>query len=307
MSNSDFYDSICDNECRNTHHKLVMNSLLHLRCPEAEQWRAVFERYFEFYLDGSKAPDTKFKDFRNHVLHVSDNYWGGPVAQAQKWYDTTVIHLKNKDFKSAVYASGVLSHYYMDPLMPLHTGQTEEEGVIHRACEWSVNKSFQKIVDNVVAEKGYPDIQLPSGSGNDWLKPAIHDAASFANGFYDDFIDHYNLSLGAKDPPAGLDQHLRTILGQLLGFASVGFARIVERAIADANVTPPNKSTNALGIYYKLTRPVSWFYKGVRHVLGQRQINQIAQEYRSNGKVIRSLPIDEKTVRSPARGRSARD
>ena len=168
MSKSNFYDQIRANECRNTHHKLVMNSLQHLSCESAAQWRSLFIRYFDVYLEGSKDPDTKFKDFRNHVLHVSDNFWGGPVKQAEKWYGLTVDHLKNERWKSAVYSAGVLSHYYMDPLMPLHTGQTEEEGVIHRACEWSVNKSFDNLMERLENGTGYPNVDLPAG--NDWVK-----------------------------------------------------------------------------------------------------------------------------------------
>ena len=29
----------------------------------------------KIYLDGSKAPDKEFKDFKNHVLHTRDGYW----------------------------------------------------------------------------------------------------------------------------------------------------------------------------------------------------------------------------------------
>ena len=296
MSSSDFYELICEQECRNTHHKLVMNSLMHLSCPDTEKWQDLFERYFEYYLDGSKAPDKKFKDFRNHVLHVSDNYWGGPVKQANYWYDVTVTQLKNEDWKSAVYAAGVLSHYYMDPLMPLHTGQTEEEGVIHRPCEWSVNKAFDELIDILEDESGYPKIELPSG--DEWLKEAIHQGAEVAHAHYDTFINQYDLALGVKDPPEGLDDELCNITAQLLGHASVGFARILERAFADANSIPPTPKVGFLQqCYYRITFPVSWAYRGYRHWTGRGQVKRIASEYKSNGKVVKSLPVDERTVR----------
>ena len=76
-----------------------MNALQHLSCEKSDQWLDLFVRYFEVYLEGSKDPDTKFKDFRNHVIHVSENYWGGAVGQAQKWYDLTVEDLKNKNWR----------------------------------------------------------------------------------------------------------------------------------------------------------------------------------------------------------------
>ena len=63
--------------CRNTHHKLAMDALRHLRGADAERWQKLFLKLHTEYLDGSKAPDTIFKDFKNHVLHVRENYWGG--------------------------------------------------------------------------------------------------------------------------------------------------------------------------------------------------------------------------------------
>ena len=76
--------------CRSTHHKLAMDALRHLRGEQAERWQKLFLRFHAEYLDGSKAPDTCFKDFRNHVLHVRDNYWGGAVKSSLRWYTTTV-------------------------------------------------------------------------------------------------------------------------------------------------------------------------------------------------------------------------
>lgn len=46
----------------------------HLTCTDADKWRDLFIKHFELYLQGSKDPETSFKDFRNHVLHVSDNF-----------------------------------------------------------------------------------------------------------------------------------------------------------------------------------------------------------------------------------------
>ena len=78
------------NECTSTHHKLALDALRHLEDEDADRWRNLFLYYFDSYLDGSKAPDKKFKDFKNHVLHVDQNYWGGAVAKAEEWYKTTV-------------------------------------------------------------------------------------------------------------------------------------------------------------------------------------------------------------------------
>lgn len=295
MSDPKLYDVIVANECRNTHHKLVMNSLRRLDCRNSNQWVEIFVRYFESYLKGSKDPDTQFKDFRNHVLHVSDNYWGGPVKQAEKWYAATVEHLKNERWHDAVYSAGVLSHYYMDPIMPLHTGQTEEEGVIHRACEWSVNKSFNKLIENLENSTGYPEVKIPTGEG--WIKKAVHEGADLAHTHYQAFIDHYNIELGAKNPPAGLDDHLQKVTGQLLGYASVGFARILERAFDESAAQPKGTSSSMFAFLYKVTSPISWAVNSFNHFRRRGRVRKIAAEYKTTGKVIKALPQDEKQVR----------
>lgn len=273
-----------------------MNSLQHLSGPNAGHWQAMFVRFFEQFLDGSKAPDTTFKDFRNHVLHVSDGFWGGPVKQAQKWYARTVKELQNENWRDAVYSAGVLSHYYMDPLMPLHTGQTEEEGVIHRACEWSVNKSFSSLIAELESTTGYPDVELGNQTG--WLKDAIHSGATIANDYYQDFIDHYDPVLGSRKPAEGLDDHLREITAQLLGHASVGFARILERAFEESCVVPAKQNTLLWRMFYKLTIPVSWTYSTFRNFTGYSRVKKIAAEFKRDGKVIDSLTADEKNVRT---------
>lgn len=272
-----------------------MNSLKRLECRNADAWLQLFVRYFETYLEGSKDPDTKFKDFRNHVVHVSENYWGGAVKQAEKWYSATVDHLRNSRWPDAVYSAGVLSHYYMDPIMPLHTGQTEEEGVIHRACEWSVNKSFQTLIEQLESRSGYPTVNLPTGQ--DWIKGAVHQGAELAHAHYQTFIDHYNFELGSKNPPAGLDRRLQEITGQLLGFASVGFARILERAFAESGSQPANSSSSLFAILYKMTAPISWGFKALNHFRSRGQVKKIASEFKSTGKVINALPRDEKQIR----------
>lgn len=183
----------------------------------------------------------------------------------------------------------------MDPIMPLHTGQTEEEGVIHRACEWSVNKSFNELINRLESGPGYPDVKLPVG--DDWIRGAVHQGAELAHSHYQTFIDHYNLELGSRNPPAGLDDNLREVTSQLLGFASAGFARILERAFDESSVKPARKSSSLFAFLYQITAPVSWSFKAFCHLRDRGQVRKIANEVNSTGKAVRSLPRDERQVR----------
>jgi len=55
---------------RNTHHKLALDALRRLACMDADLWQNLFLVHGKLYLEGSKAPDNEFKDFKNHVLHT---------------------------------------------------------------------------------------------------------------------------------------------------------------------------------------------------------------------------------------------
>ncbi|MEL7049358.1 MAG: DUF4332 domain-containing protein, partial [Pseudomonadota bacterium] len=43
-----------------THHKLALDALNDLEVPNAEDWRRVFLKHADLFLEGSKAPDKEF-------------------------------------------------------------------------------------------------------------------------------------------------------------------------------------------------------------------------------------------------------
>ncbi len=293
---AELLDVIFRCECTSTHHKLAIDALRHLQDTQAEAWRNLFLRNFDAYLDGSKAPDKKFKDFRNHVLHVGDNYWGGAVEAAKQWYAETVTMLSRKQWTKAVYAAGVLSNYYTDPLQPMHTGQSEQEGVVHRAMEWSIAKSFDDLRDSLENELGgYPNIEAPATS--DWLEQMVVTGAELAHPHYQMLIDHYDLKTGRKDPPAGFDQESRDCIARLLGHASVGFSRILDRAFAEAAVTPPGGGAAIVGYLARLTIPFTWITKKLTDSASRREVTAIYQEFKQTGKAVQALPEDDRLLR----------
>lgn len=67
-----------------------------------------------------------------------------------------LLHFHNpKKWKDGAYSAGVLSHYFTDPHMPFRAGQTEAEGAVHRAAEWSVTTRYDKLRDLVPEVGGY--------------------------------------------------------------------------------------------------------------------------------------------------------
>jgi len=139
---------------RSTHHKLALDALRHLQCDEAAQWTDLIISQHAAYLEGAKAPDDDFKDFKNHVLHVKENFWGGAVSSTEHWYGQFIDHLRSSEWKDAAYAAGVLSHYYSDVCDPLHTDASRgERPWIHRRFERPVARLLGSSTPNRLQRK----------------------------------------------------------------------------------------------------------------------------------------------------------
>lgn len=277
-----------------THHKLALDALRYLDCAEAPAWRAAFLKHVEAYLEGSKAPDKEFKDFKNHVLHVRDDYWGGAPEKAESWYALLVRALKEEDMEQAAWCAGVLSHYYTDPIHPFHTAQSEAESNIHRAVEWSIAKSYADLRARGL-QHGLPDVA--AGSGDGWLKDMVIAGAELSNRDYETIIAHYNFDIGVVDPPAGLDETAREAIGRLVVYASCGFARILDRAIDEAATPPPDVALGIDTLLATLKIPVKWVTRKMADAREARAVEAMFDELRETGRVDKTLSEDDRTVR----------
>jgi hypothetical protein len=281
---------------RGTHHKLVLDSLRQLQGADVTLWEELLLSEYSALLEGAKAPDDEFRDFKNHVLHVRENFWGGALNSAAYWYGQLVDHLRGQEWKESAYAYGVLSHYYSDPLMPLHTGQSESEGAVHRAAEWSVSKSYEKLRELLETELGgYPQVEVPAVS--DWLSEMLRAGAVRANAYYDLLIDHYQLELGVKDPPAGLDRACQEAVADCLGYAIVGLARILERAIQESGMPPAPVQMPLKSVLAAAKIPMRQVMNRLADARDRRVVEEIMREVQETGKAIHSLPDSERLVR----------
>ncbi len=290
------FQLVFTSKCRNTHHRLAMDALRHLRGADAEQWTDLLLHFHGVYLAGSKAPDDQFKDFTNHVLHVGDQEWGGAIGAARRWYATTVDALRRESWSDAAYAAGVLSHYFSDPFMPLHTGQSSAEPAVHRALEWSIAKSYGQLQHILQYDQGgYPHVIVPRRE--DWLAHMIRQGSREANAHYQALIEHYNVAAGARDPLAGMDQECKDRVARCLGSAVVGLARVLERAFAEAAVEPPRVENTLAGFFAALTTPIRWVTNQMHDLHERLLVEAIYDEYQRTGKVQENLPEDERVVR----------
>jgi predicted flap endonuclease-1-like 5' DNA nuclease len=292
------YAIIFSSRSRSNHHRLALDALRHLRSPDAGAWRALLLHHHDQYLKGAKAPDDEFKDFKNHVLHVRDKDWGGAVEACQEWYRRTLRALRAHDWKQAAWSAGVLSHYYVDPLQPFHTHQTEEEGVIHRAVEWSFSKSYKQF-QFILEREGYPELDLPPHDKDGaWLAAMVRDGALASNPHYETIIDHYDLESGVKNPPAGLDDELRQIIARLVGHAAIGLAGILDRAFLEAGVAPPRMNGAMQAFFLALEMPIQTLLAAIDDARTRREVEAQYEEFRRTGKVRATLGEDDKVVRA---------
>ena len=274
---------------------MALDALQFLQGPNAAKWGDLLLSEYGAYLQGAKDPDDRFKDFKNHVLHVRENFWGGAVTAAEHWYGQLVDQLRAKAWKDGAYSAGVLSHYFTDPHMPFHTGQTEAEGAVHRAAEWSVTTSYDKLRDLIPEVGGYP--KLGAAKSGDWLGGMIREGATFSNQYYDLLIDHYNLAVGVKNPPAGLDRVSQEAIAKCLARATVGIAIVFDQAFTEAAVIPPAVDLSAKEAIASSTIPIRQLINKLADKGDKTAVEAIFKEVQETGKAIKSLPESERLVR----------
>jgi hypothetical protein len=278
-----------------THHKLALDALRHLKVMDADLWQNLFLANAKLYLEGSKAPDNEFKDFKNHVLHTRDGYWGGAPEKAFSWYHHLVDALGQQDWHTAVYCAGVLSHYYTDPLMPFHTGQSEAENNIHRAAEWSISKSYDNLAALGEREFRRMDVDLPAGPN--WLATLVCRNADKANASYEKLIAHYDIRRGVVDPPAGLDPVAQRLIAELLRYAGLSFGTVLDRAIEESNSHAPHIALTPATLLAAAQVPFKVIARRIADKEERKLIERIYDELVTTGTVEKNLPEDDRMVR----------
>ncbi len=284
--------------CRSTHHYFAIDALANTESDAGGRLGQILLRYHDRYLAGAKDPDTRFRDFHNHVIHVTDGYWGGAPAKAIRWYERLQKLLGEERWSEAAHAMGVLSHYVTDPMQPLHTAQSERETLVHRPLEWSITKSYESIRQQWLDSDAQVRFQLSNQPG--WLPEAILHGARVAHRSYDLLINSYNLEAGVKDPPRGLNAPSRTALAELFGLATVGLAKIIDRAAQQAEQhrggslpTPP--LTMAL-VLAGIRVPHRVWLRRIENRREQTAVEELLEEYQRCGELREHLPQESKTV-----------
>src|SRR5262245_22618046 len=278
-----------------THHKLALDALRHLRGKDADDWQRMFLANVRLYLEGAEAPDDDFKDFENHVLHTRDGLWGGAPEKVQSWYRHVVEALAAEDWPTAVYCAGVLSHYYTDPLQPFHTAQSEAENNIHRAAEWSIARSYGALRALGLSELA--DNRVEVGTGPGWLAELVCRGAEMANRHYEKLIAHYDIHRGVVDPPAGLARVARRIVAEMIRYAYLSYAAVLDRALAESRAFAPELRLGGATLLAAAEAPVKALARSLSNRRERRLVERIFDELQATGTVEKNLPEEERVVR----------
>jgi hypothetical protein len=320
-----------------THERLAVDALRHLRGPDVERWSDLLLHNHAEFLGGCRAPDERFKDFQKHVVFVTpgsqaplgnsrprssalsagsrasglaapkqslgarpftvEPYHGGAPQEARRWYSRLIDALRRREWAEAAFAAGALSHYFSDSFMPLNTSCSEEATKVHRALEYCIAKSYGRLQHIIEHDQGgYPQLETPRSS-DDWLEKMVLTGAELAHEHYDAILQHCDHERAVRDPLTGMDQECQDRIAQCVSHAVIGFARVIERAISEAEVEPPPIETTLQGFLIMLGLPLRAISDHIGDLSERMALEAALDEAQRTGKVIKNLSDEHREIR----------
>jgi hypothetical protein len=281
--------------CKSTHHFFAIDSLWEITSSRGLALSRLLLEHFDQYLKGAKDPDNVFKDFENHVVHVSDGYWGGAAKAGKKWLELALQQLQSGKWKEAAYSLGVLSHYFSDPFMPLHTAQSARETAIHRPLEWSVCCCYGEIYASACSDASLEPFELQQGT--EWLMDTIHAGAMTAHSFYEGLLDDYNLDEGRRFPKLALGSYSKRVLAQLFVAVHTAWGSALDRIANETTIPLPDSSLAIATLLAGIQVPAKKIVQAIDSAEQRQTVERILEEYQRTGSVTRNLTSEQRVVR----------
>ncbi|MHA1227021.1 MAG: hypothetical protein ACTSPV_09800 [Candidatus Hodarchaeales archaeon] len=184
------------------------------------EWQTLFESLIATVKGGSILPDTwhDLGDTPNH-LYYPENPSGTTGPQAiHRWFDFYVGNLSIGNYKDAVFAGAIMSHYWADLNIPVHT---DEYWPGHSAFESDINAHLSEFtLGAITVDTNIPDIE----------QYAI-DAATYAHQYYDVIRDAY--PDGTQNDEVVTNATIKVIVEEQLTRAISGLASLWMKGIGD--------------------------------------------------------------------------
>jgi len=271
-----------------------MDALKKLRTPPAQRLGNLLLKYHDHYLEGAHAPDWRFKDFENHAIHADDDLGGGAAGKCREWLDKTRGYLNAGQWRKATYACGVLSHYFTDPIMPLHTARGPSGSQVHRPFAWSVFKAYDSIDQLAQASQSSAEFQFAADES--WIGKAVLAVAQISNRHFSLLLKSYEIS-GATEPPEyGLTRESQESLATLFAMAIDGWAAVLTRIADEVTVELPSVSLAIPTALAAVDMPLAWLMRRFSEASTRRAVTSLLREHARKGAVVRHPAEEVQTV-----------
>ena len=216
---------------RPIHYRFLIDALELLSGEEGRHLAAMIRRHRRSAWLGARDPDVRFRDFHNHVVHVTDGYWGGAPRLAHRWYQRMVWAAASRDWSAAVRAAGTMVHYVTDPLHPLHTAQCDRSRRTQLVIESIGRRYYDRWRDASNERPGQTRWTLSNHPA--WLGEAVLHGARCAHRHYGTLLHDIDVGRARLDPTESFGQRFADAHVEMVGVATTLVAAILQRAAAE--------------------------------------------------------------------------
>ncbi|TXT57575.1 MAG: hypothetical protein BAJATHORv1_10277 [Candidatus Thorarchaeota archaeon] len=158
----------------NTHQFIVSEAMSEI---SNDTWAEVFEYYSPEILSGCTLPDTAWQDWDNHLYYPETGEYNAPNA-AKLYYDYALANFSAENWVDGFVAVGVMTHYFSDPCIPIHTGPNWPG---HSGYERDINEHLN---DLTLIESEETEVENVS--------QMVVDAATYSHQYYDTVVEAYD-------------------------------------------------------------------------------------------------------------------
>lgn len=186
-------------------------------------WKDAFE-FFEAQIKaGSITPDVVWQDWDNHLYYPHTEERSAHIA-VDRWYGYLRQNLSVGAWDKGMFAAGVMSHYFTDPNIPVHT---DDNWAGHAALETDINYHLATFSPTIgeLALVGDPSQYLI-------------DYATIAHDYYDECRALYPTGTIPSPSPLDNDPTFHSIIENQTSRAITGLRNLWYSAIQ--GLDPPN-------------------------------------------------------------------
>ncbi len=134
-------------------------------------WKDAFEFFASELKSGAITPDVVWQDWDNHLYYPVTDEYTAHIA-TERWFGYMVNNFSMGNWQEGMFAGGVMSHYFADPHIPVHT---DVNWPGHGVLETDINNNLDLFSVSIPVPQIITD-----------PRQAVVDAAVLSHEYYDD-------------------------------------------------------------------------------------------------------------------------